>query len=117
MSHDFVAKELNHLFDDLVKNGADCQQNVKPRSDYDKIVTEVAEEFSGGSAKTKSRNKEIAEIKVKIGKLKRSLKKNRNIRNHRLQSANKKRADKRASLNTQIKELEQTLKYIDMEKS
>ena len=117
MTHDFVGKEINLLFDDLVKKEADCQQNIKPRSDYDKIVTEVAEEFSGGSAKTKSRNKEIAEIKVKIGKLKRSLKKNRNIRNHRLQSANKKRADKRASLNTQIKVLEQTLKELDMETS
>ena len=111
MTHDFVGKEINLLFDDLVKKEADCQQNIKPRSDYDKIVTEVAEEFSGGSAKT------IAEIKVKIGKLKRSLKKNRNIRNHRLQSANKKRADKRASLNTQIKVLEQTLKDLAMEKS
>ena len=117
MTHDFVGKEINLLFDDLVKKEDGCQQNIKPRSDYDKIVTEVAEEFSGGSAKTKSRNKEIAEIKVKIGKLKRSLKKNRNIRNHRLQSANKKRADKRASLNTQIKVLEQTLKDLDMEKS
>ena len=117
MTHDFVGKEINLLFDDLVKKEDGCQQNIKPRSDYDKIVTEVAEEFSGGSAKTKSRNKEIAEIKVKIGKLKRSLKKNRNIRNHRLQSANRKRADKRASLNTQIKVLEQTLKDLDMEKS
>ena len=80
MAHDFVGKEINLLFDDLVKKEADCQQNVKPRSDYDKIVSGVAEEFSGGNAKTKSRNKEIAEIKIKIGKLKRSLKKNRNIR-------------------------------------
>ena len=115
MSHDFVAKELKNLFDDLVKNGADCQQNVTPRSEYDKIVTEVAEEFSGGSAKTQSRNKEISEIKVKIGKLKRSLKKNHNIRNHRFQAANKKRADKRAALTTQIKEMEQVLKDLNME--
>ena len=45
------------------------------------------------------------------------LKKVRNIRNHRFQSTNKKRADKRASLNIQIKELEQTLKDLDMEKA
>ena len=66
MTHDFVGKEINLLFDDLVKKEADCQQNIKPRSDYDKIVTVVAEEFSCGSANTKSRNKEIAELKVKI---------------------------------------------------
>lgn len=115
MSH--VEKEIGLLFDDLVEKGGDYQQNVKPRSDYDKLVAEVAEEFSGGNAKTKSRNKEIAEIKVKIKKLKRNLKKNRNIRNYRLRSANKNRADKRASLNTQIKELEQVLKDLNMEKS
>jgi len=117
MSHDFVGKELDLLFDDLIKTVPDYQQRVKPRSDYDKIVTEVTEEFSGGNAKTKSRNKEIFEIKDKIKTLKRRLKKTRNIRNHRRREANQNRAAKRASLNTQIKELEQTLKDLDMEKS
>jgi len=110
-------KELNLFLNDLIKQRGDYQHNEKPRSDYEKIVTEVAEEFSGGSAKTKSRNKEISEIKDKIKKLKRSLKKNRNIRNYRMRSENKKRADKRVSLNTQIKELEQSLKDLDMEKT
>ena len=117
MTHNSIGKEINYLFDDLVKKEADCQQNRPPRSDYDKIVTEVAEEFSGGNAKTKSRNKEISEIKEKIRKLKRRLKKTRNIRNHRFQSMNKKLADKRASLNIQIQEWEQTLKDLDMEKA
>lgn len=117
MSHDCVGRELNLLFGDLIKTVPGYQQGANPRSDYDKIVAEVAEEFSGGNAKTKSRNKEIAEIKDTIQTLKRRLKKTRNIRNHRRRDANQKRADKRASLHTQIKELEQTLKDLDMEKS
>ncbi len=117
MTHASIGKEINHFFDDLVKQEAVRHQNRPPQSEYDKIVTGVAEEFSGGNAKTKSRNEEIAGIKEKIKKLKRKVKKVRNIRNHRFQSTNKKRADKRASLNIQIKELEQTLKDLDMEKA
>ena len=78
---------------------------MKPQSNYEKIITEVAEEFSGGSAKVKSRNKDKDEIKVKIEQLNRDIKKNHNIRNHRMRRANTKRADKRASLKAQINEL------------
>ena len=115
MTFDFVEKEINLLFDELQKK--EQNSHVKPQSNYEKIITEVAEEFSGGSAKVKSRNKEKDEIKVKIAKLKRNLKKTRNTRNYRLRSANKNRADKRASLNAQITALEQTLKDLDLEVS
>ena len=114
MTLDLVEKEINLLFDDLLK--ATKESNV-PSGTYEKIVTEVAEEFSGGSAKVQSRNKEKDEIKVKIAHLKRKLKKNRNIRNYRLRSANKTRAAKRASLNARITDLEQNLKDLDLEDS
>ena len=54
---------------------------------------------------------------MQIEQLARNLKKTRNIRNHRMQKANKKRADKRASLKAQINELEQKLKDLDLEDS
>lgn len=111
MTLDFDGKEINNLFNQLLET------KKGPRSDYEKIIIEVAEEFSGGSAKVKSRNKEKSKIKVKIAKLKRRLKKNRNIRNYRLRSTNNKRADKRASLNAQINSLEQKLKDLDLEDS
>ena len=112
---DLDEKEINLLFDDLQKK--ENLRHAEPQSQYEKIVTEVAEEFSGGSAKVKSRNKDKDEIKVKIAKLRRTLKKIRNTRNYRLRSANKNRADKRASLNAQITDLEQTLKDLDLEDS
>ena len=111
-----VLKEINLLFDELLET-ENLHQPKAPQSNYEKIITEVAEEFSGGSAKVKSRNKDKDEIKVKIAKLKRNLKKTRNTRNYRLRSANKNRADKRASLNAQITDLEQTLKDLDLEVS
>ena len=113
MTLDFNEKEINDLFTDLFKKG----DLKNPRSDYDKIVSKVTEEFSGGNEKLKSRNKEKDEIKVKIRELKRDVKKNHNIRNYRMRTVNKKRADKRASLNAQINELEQTLKDLDLEDS
>ena len=112
---DKVEKEINLLFDELQQK--EQNRHVQPQSTYEKIITEVAEEFSGGSAKVKSRNKEKDEIKVKIAHLKRKLKKNRNIRNYRLRSANKTRAAKRASLNARITDLEQNLKDLDLEDS
>ncbi len=115
MTLDFDEKEMNLLFDELKKK--ENLRHVKPQSIYEKIITEVAEEFSGGSAKVKSRNKDKDEIKVKIAKLKRTLNKTRNIRNYRLRSANKTRADKRASLNAQITDLERKLKDLDLEES
>ena len=115
MTLDLNEKEINNLFDDLIKT--EEQNHKPPPSEYEKIVIKVAEEFSGGNEKLKARNKEKEEIKVKITKLKRDIKKNRNIRNYRMRSSNKKRADKRADLNVQINELEQKLKDLDLEDS
>jgi len=111
MTLDLNEKEINHLFTDLVKKSG----LASSRTVYDKIVDTVAEEFSGGNNKLKARNKERAEIKVKIGQLNRDIKKNRNIRNYRMRKANKKRADKRSALKVQITELEQKLKDLDLE--
>ena len=116
MTFDVNEKEINCLFDDLIKNEK-LKHHGNPQNDYEKIVIKVAEEFSGGNAKLKARNKEKDEIKVKIAKLKRNIKKNRNIRNYRMRSSKKKRADKRADLNVQINELEQKLKDLDLEDS
>ena len=113
MTLDFNGKEINRLFDDLVKTSG----LKNPRNDYDKIVAKVTEEFSGGNEKLKARNKDKDEIKVKIEQLNRDIKKNHNIRNHRMRRANKKRADKRASLKAQINELEQKLKDLNLEDS
>ena len=113
MTLDFNEKEINCLFTNLVK-----KEDLKnPQSDYDKIVAKVTEEFSGGNEKLKARNKEKDAIKVKIAQLKRNKKKNYNIRNYRMRIVNKKRADKRASLNAEINELEQKLKDLDLEDS
>ena len=113
MTLDLDEKEINHLFADLVKkSGLESSRTV-----YDKIVDTVGEEFSGGNTKLKARNKEKDAIKVKIAQLKRNKKKNYNIRNYRMRIVNKKRADKRASLNAEINELEQKLKDLDLEDS
>ncbi len=111
MTLDLDEKEINHLFADLVKkSGLESSRTV-----YDKIVDTVGEEFSGGNTKLKARNKEKDEIKIKIEKLNRDVKKNLNIRNYRMRKVNQKRADKRATLKVQINELEQKLKDLDLE--
>ena len=113
MTLDLDEKEINRLFADLAKKSV----LESPRTDYDNIVKKVAEEFSGGNEKVKSRNKEKAEIKAKIKQLNRKVKQNRNIRNHRMRKTNQKRADKRSSFKAEINELEQKLKDLDLEVS
>ncbi len=111
MSNDPTGKEIDTLFSDLVK-----QKGLEaPRTLYDSIVETVTDEFSGGNEKLKSRNKEKAEIQARIDQLSQTLKKTLNIRNHRMRKANKRRAQKRASLKVQINELEQKLKDLDLE--
>ena len=45
---DLDEKEINLLFDELQKN----VRHAEPQSHYEKIVTEVAEEFSGEAPKS-----------------------------------------------------------------
>ena len=109
-----VEKEINNLFDGLAEKYA---SDTSSRTNYEAIVEKVAEEFSGGNEKVKSRNQDKAALKAEIARLTRAVKKNRNIRNHKMRKINQKRAKKRASLKAEIADLEQTLKDLDLEDS
>jgi len=82
----------------------------------DKIVSKAEAEFKGFSEEERSRQDEISQIKEEVNKLRGNLRKCTNIKNPKMQEANKKRSDKRKELKKEIALLEIRLQEIEDER-
>jgi len=79
------------------------------------IIRKVEEEFSGGSAEDQSRTRERLHIQNQLKSLRSQLKKTRNVRVYSKRNCNKKQADRRKKLKTEIENLEGGLQALKME--
>jgi len=105
--------EYDQLFSDLQLEN----KSIRAKTRAETIIENVETEFksSMGSEEHISRQKEREELKKKIQRYSSSLKKYKNVRNHRAVNANKQRNESRNKLKLKIEMCKMRLKEIDIE--
>lgn len=105
--------EIDELFQEaLLEN----QISPDPLTLAEKVVQKAEEEFKGYGEEEQSRRGEEKEIHEAIKNLEIQLKKNKNIKNHRLANINAKRAEKRKEIKKKITILQVRLQEINDER-
>lgn len=102
--------DINDLFGELET------LNTSPvKTLADKIVEAAEAEFKGYSEEAESRQNEKDLLNKRIKKLQSTIKKNKNVRNHKLRHVNAERSKKRAECKKEIEFCNMRLREISME--
>ena len=103
-------EEMDDLFDEIDRNLTE-----KPYDYAEQVMEKIENDYRQPGIEVNEREKEKAELKLKLGELKRKLHQSKNIKNVRKTEINKALADKRKQIKAEMEILKDRLYQIDIE--